>query len=157
MLFEAGEEFGFGHGKSVGSRAREESGNFGVVFDAAELPNVIEDECPVVEFENSAGVFAAVGVPEKFAGHAKVHIEDAAIKVGENLFTATGDTFNGGAGESLGGGLERCTGDAMGEHFRVEDGVSGNVGRNGTDDSFDFWEFGHGVSSSLRRLCHLAR
>ncbi len=138
-------EFGEADGEGVGSGALEEVGHFRIKFDAAELAHVIEDQGAVVEFEDGADVFGKGAIPEELAGHAEVHIKDPAIEVQENLFAAAADGGDGSAGEGFRGGGEGRAGDAMRQDFGVQNGVTGDIRRDGTNDGFYFREFGHGI------------
>lgn len=90
----------------VRSGAGEKVWDFGVVFNTAELADIVEDQCAVVEFENGARIFGSGTVPEKFTRHAKVDVENAAVELGEDLFAATANALNSCACEGFGGGVK---------------------------------------------------
>jgi len=54
----------------VGAGAREETGDFRIEFNTAELPDVVKNQRAVIEFKNSARIFGASAVPQQLSRHA---------------------------------------------------------------------------------------
>ena len=147
--FEPGEKLFECDGERVGAGFGEEIRHFGVVFDAAELTDVVKDESAVVEFEDGAGIFGAFAIPEKLAGHTEVDVQNATVELHEDLLAAPAYALNFFASERFCSGGPWGASHAVGGELDVLDGVPGDVRRNGADDGFNFGEFGHGVCSIL--------
>ena len=113
--------------------------------EPAKLPDVIEDEQILVEFQQGAGVGTGGGFPEKFAGHSEVDVEGTGIEAEEEVFAQAveaGDADAGEAGGEFGGSV---VGGVGGQEARGGDDATGEQGRQGAADGFNFGEFRHGI------------
>lgn len=86
----------------VGTGACEEIRQFVEIFEAAKLADVVINESAGIELEHGARKLARRSVPEQFAGHSEMHIEDASIELEIDLLAAPMNTADGGAGEAFG-------------------------------------------------------
>ena len=70
-------------------------------FEPPELANIIVMRVPDVELEHGTRKLARHRIPEQFAGHSEVYIEDTAIQFEVDLLTAPVNTANRGASEAF--------------------------------------------------------
>ena len=125
----------------IGACACEEIRQFVEIFEAAELADVVINESAGIELEYGARKLARHGVPEQFAGHSEMHIEDAAIEFEIDLLTAPMNATDGGAGEALSRVPKIAPCDALRGDGSVPDGLAEDMGSDRTDDRFDFRKF----------------
>jgi len=143
MAFQALQKFSRADRQRVGTTTRQEIGYLGKVFKAPKLADIVENQRPVVQFQNGARVFCALPVPQQLARHAQVDIEYAAIELHENLLALAPDLLNCFARQRSRGRRERAACDATRKNLRMQNHMPRNVGRNGADNSFNLWKFRH--------------
>ena len=125
----------------VGAGACEEIRQFVEIFEAAELADIVINESAGIELEHGARKFARHGVPEQFAGHSEMHIEDASIELEIDLLAAPMNMADGSAGEALGRVPKIATCDATRGDGSMPDSLAEDMGSDRTDDRFDFRKF----------------
>lgn len=149
MALQSFEKFGKIYRKSVWPGTLESLRQFAHEFEPSELADVVIDQCSRVELENGARIFARLGVPQQLAGHPEVHIQHATIQVEVDLFAAAVNAENGRAGETLDRLAEVSPRDAARGHRSMTNGLAQHVGRDGTNDRFDFGQLGQVLYSHL--------
>jgi len=136
----------------IGSGACEEIRQFVKIFEPAELADVVINESAGIELEHSARKLTRRGVPEQFASHSEMHIEDASFEFEIDLLAAPMNMSDGGAGEALGRAPKIAACDAMRGNGSVADGLAEDMGSDRADDRFDFREFRQ-VAVAILAIC----
>src|SRR5450755_696397 len=125
--------------ESVRPSLREFVGERFEELEAAELPDVVEEQQTVVEFEQGARVFVGWSIPEQLARHAEVDVKNSAVEIDEDLLPAAPNTLNGRPGESAFSQRELAAGDTMRPDFGAQDRPALDVRRDRANDGFNFW------------------
>src|SRR5579875_1688593 len=144
MLLQARVEVGEIDTQRIGADALEQLGESFEKFDTAELTDVVIYQGSVVELEQRARVLAGCGVPQQFAGHAEVDVEDAVIEIDENLLAAPADPLNDASGQPLRRLRMAAARHALRIEFGALDGAAGQMRRNRSNYGFDFGQFRQG-------------
>ena len=141
MALQSPEKFSEIDRERVGAGACEEIRQFVKIFEAAELADVVINERAGIELEHGTRKLARHSVPEQFASHSEMHIEDASIELKIDLLAAPMNTADGGAGEALGREPKIAPCDAMRGDGSVPDGLAEDMGSDRADDRFNFRKF----------------
>lgn len=91
MLFEALVEFIEANPQGIRADTIKQRRHFREELDAAELANIIVKQSAVIQMEYGSCVLAGRAVPQQFACHAQVDVEDPSVEIEQDLFAATAD------------------------------------------------------------------
>lgn len=126
-------------------RVRPDSGELlreaGVIFKAAELPDIVKYEAAGIQFQNRARMLTRNRVPQQFAGHAQMNVEESQIQFGQNLFAAPAQSHNSPSSKQT-----RCPMKIASRHQGRRKDCARNrlplqVRRKRSDDGFNFGKF----------------
>src|SRR5438105_2970330 len=78
-------EFVEGDAQGVGAAALENLRTDFKKFHSSELAHVVVKQCAIVQYKKRAGVLTGVSIPQQFACHSEMDIQDAAVQVDQDL------------------------------------------------------------------------
>ena len=108
-------------------------------FDSSELAHVIVKQCATVQHKTCASVLAGFSIPEQFACHSKMDIQDAAIEIDQNLFAASPHAMNRCVSQRFSGCVEPAARDTWRKKLSVFDCPPHDMRSDGAHNGFDFW------------------